>query len=56
MLQTIWEVGLGFMALNLKHNLMTKFEWETNNQCGECEEGECRFTDALMKRHIILHF
>lgn len=32
MLQTICEVGLEFVALNLKHNLMTKFEWEMNNK------------------------
>lgn len=32
MFQRVCEVGLEWMALNIKSNLMTKFEWEMNNK------------------------
>lgn len=38
------------MALNLRSNLMTKFEWETNKKQMECKEEEWRFAGTLLAK------
>lgn len=52
MFKRVCEVELDIIALTMKCNLMTKFEWETNNKQPEYVEEECCFTGTLLSWHI----
>ena len=52
MFQRIWETGLEFIASHMNINLMTKFEWETNDKQPKSEEEECCFAGTQLGWYI----